>query len=77
MHFTLILKMVDNTFYTRFLGQIFSSHILLKKISKDAFYTNAKNVLYAVVESMVYITLVTIVYFSLVKLRVVIYTHHF
>ena len=59
--------MADNIFYTRFLGQMFSSHFLLKMIPNDAFYTNAKNVLYTVVESMVYFTLVTIVYFSLEK----------
>ena len=57
MHFTLILKIADNVFYTRFSGQIFSSHFLLKRITNDAFYTNSKNVLYTVVESMVYFTL--------------------
>ena len=77
VHFTLILKIADNVFYTRFLGQIFSLHSLLKRISKDAFYTNSKNVLYTVVESMMHFTLVTIVYFPLLKSRVVIYTNHF
>ena len=67
--------MPDNVFYTRFSGQIFSSHFLLKRIPNDAFYTNSKNVLYTVVESMVYFTLVTIMYFPLVKLRVVVYTN--
>ena len=77
VHFTLILKIADNVFYTRFSGQIFSSHFLLKRIPNDAFYTNSKNVLYTVVESMVYFTLVSIMYFPLVKLRFVIYTNHF
>ena len=77
MHFTLILKMADNVFYTRFLGQMFSSHFLLKMIPNNAFYTNAKNVLYTVVESKVYFTLVTIVYFPLVELRVVVYINYF
>ena len=69
--------MADNAFYTRFSGQIFSSHFTLKRIPNHAFNTNSKNVLYTVVESMVYFTLVTIMYFPLVKLRFVIYTNHF
>ena len=67
MHFALILKIADDVSYTRFSGQIFSSHFLLQRIPNHAFYTNSKNVLYTVVESMVYFTLVTIVYFSLEK----------
>ena len=55
--------MADNIFYTRFLGQMFSSHFLLKMIPNDAFYTNAKNVLYTLVESEMYFTLVAIMDF--------------
>ena len=46
--------MADNVFYTRFLGQMFSSHFPLKRIPNNAFYTNAKNVLYTMVYYVFY-----------------------
>ena len=76
MHFTLVLKMANTVFYTRFLGKMYSLHFTLDLDPNYAFYTNAKNILYTVVESKVYFTLVQMAYFPLVKLRVVIYTNH-
>ena len=77
MHFTLVLKMADNVFFTRFFGEMYSLHFTPSLDPSYAFYTNAKNVLYTVVERVVYFTLVTLVYFPLVILRVLVYTNHF
>ena len=71
MHFTLVLKMANTVFYTRFLGKMYSLHFTLDLDPNYAFHTNAKNILYTVVESKVQMA-----YFPLVKLRVVIYTDH-